>query len=29
MFGFEEDSDVYLNWRCMSEYPYPSMRVKI
>lgn len=24
-FGFKEDMDVYLNWGCFSDHPYPSM----
>ena len=24
-FGFREDIEVYLNWGCFSDHPYPSM----
>ena len=28
-FGFVEDSDIYLNWACYDEYPYPTMRYSL
>ena len=28
-FGFKEDPNVYLNWGCFSDYPYPSMRIHL
>ena len=29
MHGYREDPDVHLNWRCFSEIPYPTMRLKL
>ena len=28
-FGFVEDPDIYLNWACYDEYPYPTMRYSV
>ena len=28
-FGFKEDKDIYLNWGCFSDHPYPSMVVSL
>ena len=29
MHGYKEDPDVYLNWGCFSEIPYPTMRLNL
>ena len=28
-FGFVEDPDIYLNWACYDENPYPTMRYSV
>ena len=28
-FGFIEDPDIYLNWGCYDEHPYPTMRLTV
>ena len=28
-FGFVEDPDIYLNWGCYDENPYPTMRYSV
>jgi len=27
--GFQEDSDIHLNWCCFTEVPYPTMRLSL
>ena len=29
MHGYKEDPEVHLSWRCFSEIPYPTMRLKL